>query len=892
LSIRIEIRLDAQRIPADEPEMSQENRPAEKAILRAQKRWGEEYIVGRIADLFPRNENIAEEFVQFACDELESAQGAVEEYEAVLQAMQGFAAAFCQDLGPFREWLKAVECVEAIYAIEDSNEGPISSRFFAYWSLSDLRFGPDGETIALVLHQLLLGLPKEPQTERVQMLVANIAASRLGLYDVMFAPPDAHLRELFSREIVRCRTEWGHKAKRRELWFSRLAPDPGEERVMVTLTRPCVLTERWTHEWSMALLDLLDSQEPEGLVELMKYGREDLCWLEYLSQAWVRSTDQATFLRGALEAKSRPNSKGQNLEPRYQAFVADEPYIDLSLTLARRKLIGALLPPVRERLFLSTSSRKEVTISLTHAQVLFNLLPRYSRGLKGARLTTATDLYNELDRLLAQTYSVPPNWTDSETTKDYLLRFELQDTDLLVRRFVRVPVTTSLAELHHLLQIVFQWEDRHLHDFTVKGRRYSDLRFGLDDTLCEDVPLCGLCVRGDRFLYNYDFGDDWRVSVEVIRDYDWTEHIPRFIGGLGPAPPEDCGGIPGFEGMADGLYFDADAMMVQLHCDAVGVAPEDIQETVLLVQRRETNGLFVKDRPVDLVIVIEANDDVMLAAKTLDQGDGYDVVLEAVREALDRVEERPCLVVDDKSLKRHLEREFGLEVQLHRAIPELSHFFHILEAKLAGVPYSFSGISRSVLQEFLETATSFYLEAPWFEFDDDQFFLVEGVTPTPIVLSVLGASGVQYGLAVFEDPLEADLLFEDDDQPLLSSSYVCYAEEFEGGRLRQDLVALALSCLDDVVPYILTPQGTGGERHYRLLKLALDLVMTFRTAEAGVKKMKSSDGQVTATVRWPVSRYELRRMTFAPKSKTKLGRNDPCWCGSGKKYKKCHFGRD
>jgi len=23
--------------------------------------------------------------------------------------------------------------------------------------------------------------------------------------------------------------------------------------------------------------------------------------------------------------------------------------------------------------------------------------------------------------------------------------------------------------------------------------------------------------------------------------------------------------------------------------------------------------------------------------------------------------------------------------------------------------------------------------------------------------------------------------------------------------------------------------------------------------------------------------------------KHKLGRNDPCWCGSGKKYKKCHW---
>ncbi|WP_171842287.1 SEC-C metal-binding domain-containing protein, partial [Vibrio parahaemolyticus] len=23
----------------------------------------------------------------------------------------------------------------------------------------------------------------------------------------------------------------------------------------------------------------------------------------------------------------------------------------------------------------------------------------------------------------------------------------------------------------------------------------------------------------------------------------------------------------------------------------------------------------------------------------------------------------------------------------------------------------------------------------------------------------------------------------------------------------------------------------------------------------------------------------------------KVGRNEPCWCGSGKKYKKCHLSR-
>lgn len=29
-----------------------------------------------------------------------------------------------------------------------------------------------------------------------------------------------------------------------------------------------------------------------------------------------------------------------------------------------------------------------------------------------------------------------------------------------------------------------------------------------------------------------------------------------------------------------------------------------------------------------------------------------------------------------------------------------------------------------------------------------------------------------------------------------------------------------------------------------------------------------------------------------PSQSVALGRNDLCWCGSGKKYKKCHLGKD
>ncbi len=31
---------------------------------------------------------------------------------------------------------------------------------------------------------------------------------------------------------------------------------------------------------------------------------------------------------------------------------------------------------------------------------------------------------------------------------------------------------------------------------------------------------------------------------------------------------------------------------------------------------------------------------------------------------------------------------------------------------------------------------------------------------------------------------------------------------------------------------------------------------------------------------------------LGPKPDVTLGRNDPCWCGSGQKYKRCHWEKD
>ena len=55
--------------------------------------------------------------------------------------------------------------------------------------------------------------------------------------------------------------------------------------------------------------------------------------------------------------------------------------------------------------------------------------------------------------------------------------------------------------------------------------------------------------------YLYDFGDSWehRITISDIRAGEPGVFYPRYIGGEWNAPPEDCGGIPGFYEMLDAI---------------------------------------------------------------------------------------------------------------------------------------------------------------------------------------------------------------------------------------------------------------------------------------------------------------------------------------------------
>jgi hypothetical protein len=76
--------------------------------------------------------------------------------------------------------------------------------------------------------------------------------------------------------------------------------------------------------------------------------------------------------------------------------------------------------------------------------------------------------------------------TKTKTKAVYQLKISLRDIEPLIWRRVQVWEDTRLPKLHRVLQLLFNWEDYHLHDFLVGQRVYSvpseeDADFGRKD---------------------------------------------------------------------------------------------------------------------------------------------------------------------------------------------------------------------------------------------------------------------------------------------------------------------------------------------------------------------------------------------------------------------------
>ena len=125
------------------------------------------------------------------------------------------------------------------------------------------------------------------------------------------------------------------------------------------------------------------------------------------------------------------------------------------------------------------------------------------------------------------------------------------------RRMV-VPGQVTLFGLHRMLQVVMGWENYHLHQYIVGNTYYGEPDPEYDDRMKDDrrVKLQKIArEEGASFIYEYDFGDSWQHVITVEEIEPWTPNslAPRCLDGARACPPEDSGGIGGYEHLLEVL---------------------------------------------------------------------------------------------------------------------------------------------------------------------------------------------------------------------------------------------------------------------------------------------------------------------------------------------------
>jgi len=133
----------------------------------------------------------------------------------------------------------------------------------------------------------------------------------------------------------------------------------------------------------------------------------------------------------------------------------------------------------------------------------------------------------------------------------YQLKVTLLDTSPPIWRRIQVPAEATLGELHFVLQVVMGWTNSHLHHFAIEAMHYADPLFELEDARdASRMTLRRVTNRpGSCFGYLYDFGDGWEheVLVEDILPRQRGTRYPICLAGERACPPEDCGGVWGYE---------------------------------------------------------------------------------------------------------------------------------------------------------------------------------------------------------------------------------------------------------------------------------------------------------------------------------------------------------
>lgn len=158
----------------------------------------------------------------------------------------------------------------------------------------------------------------------------------------------------------------------------------------------------------------------------------------------------------------------------------------------------------------------------------------------------------------------------------YIFKIKLEGSSKPpIWRKVKLNENLTFLDLHLVIQGVFNWDNTHLFRFSPRGWGSTPcLQQKLDDEdnwYEEPFSKPNTWPYGElydaskiklkdyykklkqKIIYIYDFGDDWKHSIELVEITNETILTPICLAGKGAAPIEDCGGIWGYYNMVEAL---------------------------------------------------------------------------------------------------------------------------------------------------------------------------------------------------------------------------------------------------------------------------------------------------------------------------------------------------
>ena len=151
----------------------------------------------------------------------------------------------------------------------------------------------------------------------------------------------------------------------------------------------------------------------------------------------------------------------------------------------------------------------------------------------------------------------------------YICKIVIEDTHPPVWRRVMIPERITFYELHEVIQILFGWENMHLHEFVIPSDRIRLISKESEShgTFFEEETLIDSFFKKYKWIrYVYDFGDEWRhrINIEKIDEEDQGRNAV-LMKVKGDNFLEDSGGIWGMDESGDNRdTFDKDYVEKEL----------------------------------------------------------------------------------------------------------------------------------------------------------------------------------------------------------------------------------------------------------------------------------------------------------------------------------------